>query len=91
MLCRCTPAAAVDLDNINAYLRTRHPQYRETTIRCLYQAALSLKQSPMRGRIDRMDNTRELFVSPLPYVIVYRVKPEVVEILRVYHSAQNRR
>jgi len=32
------PAAAADLDNINAYLRTRHPQYRETTIRRLYEA-----------------------------------------------------
>ena len=33
--------------------------------------------------------TDELVFAPLPYIAVYRVKEEVVEILRIYHSAQN--
>lgn len=35
-----------------------------------------------------MRGTRELVLSPLPYVVVYRVKDEVVEIARVLHGAQ---
>jgi plasmid stabilization system protein ParE len=36
----------------------------------------------MRGR-------RELVFAPLPYIAVYRVSDHSVEIIRIYHSAQN--
>ena len=50
----------------------------------------SLKDMPHRGRIGREEGTRELFFPPAPYVAVYRVKEQVIEILRVYHTAQDR-
>jgi plasmid stabilization system protein ParE len=56
----------------------------------LYEAIRSLRQSPDRGRLGREDGTRELFVVPLPYVVVYRAGEQSVEILRVYHTAQDR-
>jgi len=49
-------------------------------------AALAL--FPKQGRPGRTKGTRELAFSPLPYVAVYRVKDEVVEIVRVLHGAQ---
>jgi plasmid stabilization system protein ParE len=36
----------------------------------------------MRGR-------RELVFSPLPYIAVYRIRLDAVEIIRIYHSAQD--
>jgi toxin ParE1/3/4 len=42
---------------------------------------------PARGRLGEVSGTREL-VSP-PYVIVYRITAEVVEILNVWHGAQD--
>jgi plasmid stabilization system protein ParE len=43
-----------------------------------------------RGRAGREEGTRELLFPPLPYVAVYRVKEESIEILRIYHGAQER-
>lgn len=87
---RWTPAAAADLEHINNYLKERHPRYRQSTIRKLYASIQSLKESPHRGRQGREDGTRELLFPPMPYIAVYRMKEQSVEVLRIYHSAQNR-
>jgi toxin ParE1/3/4 len=74
---------------ISEYLKERHPQYWQPTIRRLYQTLLSLKQFPNLGRPGREEGTRELSFPPLPYVAIYRVKEQTVEILRIYHGARN--
>jgi plasmid stabilization system protein ParE len=43
---------------------------------------------PNRGWIGRESDTREMTVSGLPFVIIYRVGKEAVEIVRVLHSSQ---
>ncbi len=40
--------------------------------------------------MGREEDTRELVLSPLPYIVVYRVKDSAVEILHIYHGAQDR-
>ena len=66
MQIRWTPAAAADLKHISNYLKDRHPHYRQPTMRKLYEAIRSLKESPHRGRPGREDGTRELLFSPCP-------------------------
>jgi toxin ParE1/3/4 len=56
----------------------------------LYEAINSLKEWPHRGRLGREDGTRELLFPPTPYVAVYRVKEQSIEVLRIYHAAQDR-
>ena len=90
MRIRWTPAAAADLEHISKYLKDRHPSYRQPTMRKLYEAIRSLKQSPHRGRVGREEGTRELLFPPLPYVAVYRVSDQSIEVLRIYHAAQDR-
>jgi toxin ParE1/3/4 len=90
MRIRWTPAAAADLEHISNYLKDRHPRYRIPTMRKLYAAILSLKDWPHRGRVGREGGTRELLLEPLPDVAVYRVKEQSVEVLRIYHAAQDR-
>ena len=63
-----TPAAAADLEHISNYLKDRHPHYRQPTIRKLHEAIRSLKESPNRGRLGRVDGTRELLFLSLPYI-----------------------
>ena len=50
---------------------------------------MGLDLFPDRGRIGRIAGTRELIFAPLPYIAVYRVNDDAVEILRIYHSAQD--
>jgi len=68
MRIRWTPSAAADLEHISDYLQEHHPHYRQPTMRRLYEAIRSLKQSPRRGRPGSQDGTRELLFPPLPYV-----------------------
>jgi plasmid stabilization system protein ParE len=89
MRIRWTPAAAADLQHISDYLKERHPHYRQSTMRKLYDTVRALKQWPDRGRIGE-DGTRELFFPPLPYVAVYRVDDRSIEVLRIFHGAQDR-
>jgi toxin ParE1/3/4 len=90
MLIRWTPAAARDLQHVSDYLKEHHPQYRHPTLRKVYATIQSLKEWPHRGRVGREEGTRELVFSPLPYVAVYRVTDQSIEVLRIYHTVQNR-
>jgi addiction module RelE/StbE family toxin len=90
MRIRWTPAAAADLQRVSDYLREHHPHYRQPTLHKLYSAIQSLKEWPHRGRVGREEGTRELSFPPLPYIAVYRVKEQSIEVLRIYHGAQDR-
>ena len=89
MRIRWTVPAADDLTNINHYLQKHYPQFAESTVRAIYEHVRSLKTMPNRGRPGHRSDTRELVLSPLPYIVVYRVNGETVEILHVYHGAQD--
>ncbi|MFZ1889775.1 MAG: type II toxin-antitoxin system RelE/ParE family toxin [Candidatus Binataceae bacterium] len=47
-----------------------------------------LGRFPSMGRISRVTDTRELYVSGTPYIVPYRVHNDTVEILRLLHSSQ---
>lgn len=90
MRLRWTPAAAEDLESIYTYLSEHHPSFVQPTIRLLYDSARSLRNFTERGRPGTIPETRELVLPRLPYIIVYRVTDQVIEILRIYHGAQDR-
>jgi toxin ParE1/3/4 len=92
MRIRWTPAAAADLQGISDYLEQHYPRYRQPTMRKLYETIRSLRQAPYGGRPGTEAGTREILFPPLPYVAVYRVneRQQAIEVLRVYHGAQDR-
>jgi addiction module RelE/StbE family toxin len=90
MRLRWTPAAADDLEFIGDYLAQHLPSFAQSTILEIYQAILALRSTPFHGRPGREVGTRELVLSRLPYIVVYRVKDADVEILHIYHGAQHR-
>jgi len=89
MRIRWTLPAADDLENIKNYLDRHLPRFSESTVRAIYNRAKSLKTMPHLGKPGLRNGTRELPLSPLPYIIVYAVKPEAVEILHIYHGSQD--
>jgi toxin ParE1/3/4 len=90
MRIRWTSPAAEDMQRINRYLQKHHPQYRQPTMQKLYDKIRALKDAPYIGRPGRIEGTRELLFSPMPYVVVYRVHAEAIEIWRIWHTAQDR-
>ena len=47
-----------------------------------------LAAHPEIGRPGRVRGTRELVVAGTHYVLVYRIQPQEIQILRVLHGAQ---
>jgi toxin ParE1/3/4 len=84
-----TVPAAADLESIKNYLDLHFPKFSESTVHTIYDRARALKSKPEIGRPGHRRGTRELPLAPLPYFIVYRVKVNAVEILHVYHGAQD--
>ena len=90
MRIRWTPSAAADLEQIYVYLQNNFPQFARRTVIDLYERIRSLRASPLRGRLGREEGSRELVFSPLPYIAVYRIKDDFIEVLHIYHGAQER-
>lgn len=86
---RWSPEAADDLERIVERIRRDDPRTARTLANRIFERCTSLQTVPNRGRIGRIAGTRELVLAPLPYIVVYRVKPDAVEVVRIYHGAQN--
>jgi toxin ParE1/3/4 len=86
---RWTPPSVDDLTRICDYtaLRFGEAQARIAALN-IYDAADSLKNIPELGRKGRKSGTRELSVSDMPFIIIYRTGNEAVEILRILHGSQ---
>jgi toxin ParE1/3/4 len=88
MQIRWSPEAADDLERIVQHIQKDNPEAARTVAETIYEGASGLKTFPNRGRIGRHRGSRELIFEP--YILVYRVSGEFVEISRVYHAAQDR-
>jgi addiction module RelE/StbE family toxin len=86
---RWSEAAAGDLEHITDYLFENAPPERAARIvREIYNAPSELLTFPARGRPGRRTGTRELVLSPLPYIVVYQIRGEVIDIVRILHGTQ---
>jgi toxin ParE1/3/4 len=54
----------------------------------IHAAIARLADYPAIARPGRVAGTRELVVVGTPYIVVYRVEPSAVVILRILHGAQ---
>jgi toxin ParE1/3/4 len=88
MRVRWSPEAAADFTAIVDYIRKQNPSAAERVARIIFDGIESLASFPNRGRSGRTKDTRELVFSPLPFIAVYRVRAEAVEIARVLHGSQ---
>jgi plasmid stabilization system protein ParE len=89
MLVRWTKPAADDLTHISDYTQERFgPAQARRAALAIYEAADSLRRLPERGRPGRKPGTRELVIAGLPFLVVYRLRGQGVEIMRLLHGAQ---
>lgn len=71
----------------NYILKDNSQSAREVILR-IQSAASQLESYPLMGRLGRVEGTRELVIANTPYILIYRVELESVEILRVLHTAK---
>jgi addiction module RelE/StbE family toxin len=88
MQLRWTEEAANDLEHITDYLFEHAPDRAAELVRTIYYAPAALLTFPNRGRPGKREGTRELVLSPLPYIVVYTVRGDVIYVARILHGAQ---
>jgi len=81
------PLSLADRDAIMEYIAQDNPSAAIDLDLEFETKAENARQRPKLYRPGRMKGTREIVVRP-NYVMVYRITGDLVEVLRVLHTAQ---
>ena len=90
MRVRYTATALTHLDEIGSYIRQDNPRVAERVFHKIRSTNETLAVFPLVGHAGHVEGTLEFVVPGLPYVVVYRVTDEEVQILAVFHGACDR-
>jgi len=90
MQIRWSRAAADDLEQIFSYIRTDNFEAAKRVAQAIYDRVEGLGQYPKQGRNGRLAGTRELPLTPLPFIVVYRIHEasDCVEIITIVRGSQ---
>jgi addiction module RelE/StbE family toxin len=88
MQLRWTEAATEDMERIADYLIEQFPLHAPRIVNEIYEAATKRLSFPAMGRPGRAEDTRELILAPMPYLIIYTITSETIHIVRILHGAQ---
>ncbi len=77
-----------NLDEEATYIAHDSPQAAQLVVQRVLTAVALLAEQPGLGRPGRVPGTRELLVPKTRYVVPYRVRGRLVEVLRVFHSSR---
>lgn len=81
--------AQQDLAAIIDYIARDNPHASERVYQAEVTSAGLLTDFPNIGRPGRLPDTRELQVTSLPYMIVYKVDADIITVLAVFHGARD--
>jgi toxin ParE1/3/4 len=84
-----TPPAQADLEEIVRYIAHDDIEAAFRQAERIESAAANLRRYSSMGRIGRIAGSRELVVAGTPYLLIYRVAGDRVEVLRIVHGAQS--
>ena len=88
MQLRWTNKAVTDLASIRDFIASDDLAIAQKIVLKILAQADSLLAHPQKGRPGRVANTKESLVPKLPYFLVYRVKKDQLQILRVLHTSR---
>lgn len=80
--------AQSDREAIFDYIEADNPRAAAAVDDRIRVQAERLAAFPESGRAGRVEGTRELVIDRTPYIAVYRVRRDAVQILRVLHGAR---
>jgi toxin ParE1/3/4 len=86
---RWTKAALRHLHEAYDYIQMDKPSAARRMADLIEGAADRLRLFPQIGRPSKRPKTHELAVSGTPFVLIYRVKNDSLEIVALYHGARD--
>ncbi|MBC8018716.1 MAG: type II toxin-antitoxin system RelE/ParE family toxin [Verrucomicrobia bacterium] len=88
MIIEWLPAAQRDFDAIIDFIAADNPLAAINQADEIEQQVEGLIEHRHRGRAGRVKGTRELVIVRTPFIVAYCIKPGNIQILRIYHGAQ---
>ena len=85
-----TKAAQADIAEIHRYIAWENPAAASNVVAAIERATTRLSIFPLSGRIGAVETTRELVIPKLPFIAVYQITTDAVEIIAVFHAAQDK-
>jgi toxin ParE1/3/4 len=82
------PAAERDFNAIVDFIADDNPVAAIGQGDEIEQQIAGLIEHRQRGRSGRVKGTRELVIVRTPFIAAYRIKPGKIQILRIFHGAQ---
>ncbi len=76
------------LEEIHERIAADNPAVAPRIVERIRTAVERWQEFPAIGRPGRVENTRELVIAGTPYIVPYRVKGDIVQIIAILHSAQ---
>jgi addiction module RelE/StbE family toxin len=85
-----TEPAIAEFIDAQRYIAQDNPVAARSVAKRIRDAARKLRSYPNIGRHGEDEGTREWMVDRTPYLLVYEVFDDRVEILRVWHTSRQR-
>ena len=82
------PSAVEDIEQARRYIAQFNPGAATRVFAAIRTSVRTLADFPQRGRLGRVEGTRELVVPRTPYLIAYTVIGQQLVILAVLHHAR---
>jgi len=79
-----------NLDDEASHIAADSPAAAQVVVQRILDAVALLPEQPGMGRPGRVPGTRELVVLKTRYLVPYRVRGQIVEVLRVFHTSRRR-
>jgi addiction module RelE/StbE family toxin len=89
MMVRWTTPAKQDLAAIVRYIRKDKPIAAQRFGTKIREQVATLSSLPLRNHKGEVEGTRELIFHPWPYIAIYRIAENEIQIIRIRHAAQD--
>jgi toxin ParE1/3/4 len=77
-----------EFTDLHEYIAESNPSAADRQAEILLDSIDLLVAFPERGRAGRCPGTRELIVPGTPYIVAYRVRKSMIEVLAIIHTAR---
>ncbi|WP_419797663.1 MAG: type II toxin-antitoxin system RelE/ParE family toxin [Terasakiella sp.] len=81
-------SAQNDLRLIRDFIFAENPQAAKKVSLRLIDKTSMLADMPDMGRSGRVSGTKELVFQDIPFIVVYQLAPDRVEVLHILHTSQ---
>lgn len=79
-----------DLEEIRSHLTKESPQASKLVGETIKKSLSLLSENPYIGSIKDNEDILEWHIPGIPYTLPYRIVGDQIQILRVFHEAQNK-